>query len=239
VNAPLFATDFVVFGTSHLVAIALTLVVAAALPVIVKRAESDGVVRATTWTLAAALVANDVFRCGYIVTFRGWDTFVELYLPLHFCGLATYLTAFTLVVRRQIPYEVAYYWGLSGAALAILTPAIEEGYPSFEFFTFFVGHGGIVVGVCFATFALGMRPRFIGVWITVIVSVGVSIFIGTINQLLGSNYMFTHEAPKSASPLFFLAWPWYIPFIALVAIVLFHLLWLPWGIGRRIRGEKS
>jgi hypothetical integral membrane protein (TIGR02206 family) len=153
--------------------------------------------------------------------------------------LATYLTAFTLIARRQVPYEVAYYWGLSGAALAILTPAIQDGFPSFEFMTFFVGHSGIVVGVCFVTFALGLRPRFVGVWITVVVSICVSIVIGTINHLLGSNYMFTHEAPDSASPLFFLAWPWYIPFISLFAITLFNLLWIPWGIWQRIRGEKQ
>lgn len=237
-NALLFAADFVIFTPSHLVAIAVTIVLAAGLPVLAKRAGSERLLHATAWALAVALVANDVFRCGYIITFRGWDLFVELYLPLHFCGLATYLTAFTLIARRQVPYEVAYYWGMSGATLAILTPAIQESYPSFEFFTFFVGHSGIVIGVCFATFALGMRPRFVGVWITVVVSSCVSIVLGMINQLLGSNYMFTHEAPKSASPLFFLAWPWYIPFIASVAVALFHLLWLPWGIGWIFRRDK-
>jgi hypothetical integral membrane protein (TIGR02206 family) len=237
VITPSLAATFEVFGVSHLVALALTILLAVALPLVVKRAGWERLVVTTAGVIAAALLANEASRCIYIVTFRDWDTFVELYLPLHFCGLATYLTAFTLIARRQIPYEIAYYWGLSGAALAILTPAIEEGFPSFEFMTFFVGHSGIVVGVCFATFAIGMRPRFVGVWITVAVSVCVSIVIGMINQLLGSNYMFTHAAPVSASPLFFLSWPWYIPFIALVAITLFHLLWLPWGIWQRIRGD--
>jgi hypothetical integral membrane protein (TIGR02206 family) len=238
VSAPLFATKFEVFGLAHLVAILLTIVLAVALPIVGTRLRSERLLSATAWSLAVALLANDGFRCGYIITVRGWDTFVELYLPLHFCGLATYLTAFTLIARRQIPYEVAYYWGLSGAALAILTPAIDEGFPSFEFITFFVGHSGIVVGVCFATFAQGLRPRFVGVWITVLLSVCVSIAIGAINHLLGSNYMFVCAPPVSASPLFFLAWPWYMPFIALVAITLFHLLWLPWAIWQRIRRDE-
>jgi hypothetical integral membrane protein (TIGR02206 family) len=215
----------------------LTVVLAAALPIVVGRANSERLLSAVCWVFAAGLIANELFRCGYVVANKGWDTFVREYLPLHFCGLATYLTAIALVSRKQLVYEVAYFWGLAGAAMAMITPAIQEDFPSFQFITFFVGHGGIVVGVCFATFALGLRPRLFGLWITVALSICLACLVGAINYVLDSNYMFVCGPPVSASPLFFLPWPWYMPFISLVAIVLFLLLWLPWGVWQRPRGE--
>ena len=55
-----------------------------------------------------------------------------------------------------------------------------------------------------------------------------------VNWALGSNYMFLSRPPITQSPFFFAPWPWYIPILDGVALVLFYALLIPFKIGRRV-----
>ena len=56
----------------------------------------------------------------------------------------------------RILYTCAFFWGLGGATMAILTPDIS--YHDLDYIYFMIGHGMIVVGIMYATIALGNRP---------------------------------------------------------------------------------
>ncbi len=231
---------FQTFGTPHLFVIGLTL----ALPIVLSGLARRGAESRTAATigclLAAMLLVNEITAWGYRILQYGPVFFVQNHLPLHICGIANLATAATLVFRNRRTYEIAFFWGLVGSANAVITPgAIETGYPSWRFFQYFIAHSGIVVGVLYATWGLGMRPSFGGL-LRAFVSLNVfAVAVGGFNLLLGSNYMYLSEPPSgTVSPFFFAPWPWYIPILDVVALALFFVVYLPFYASRRY-GTRS
>lgn len=221
------AGAFEQFGPAHLSVIGITLFLCVFLPVLVRKRKSQRLAKGICWILAGILVVSEAGRAVYFLTREGWDVFVAEGLPLHACGMAIYITAIMLLTKQQLLYEIAYFWGMAGTVQALLTPVVEVGFPSWRFVLFFLGHCSIIVSVVFATFGLGLRPRWKGLWITYSLSWCVAGLIGLVNIPLGTNYMYLREPPAGKSPFYFLPWPWYIPFLGVVALVLFVLLWLP------------
>lgn len=228
--------QFQPYGLPHLTAIVITTLVCVALVMIPRRFPSPKINRALAVLIAAELlIVEFAFYVG-AVRLIGWDDFVRYALPLHFCGMSIYLTAAALLSRSQWIYELAYFWGLAGALPAILLPALLEPFPSGLFFYFFLAHGGILAGVVFATFGLGLRPRWRGVWISFLITLGFALLVGALNFILESNYMFLREKPAGLSEVaFFLDWPWYIAFYTPVTLLVMLLLWLPFGLMEKRR----
>jgi len=208
-DSPL-AAAFTMFGPSHLVVIALTVLVPAGLIVAARRFDSPAVTRAICWTLAAVLLANEVVYYAENLRARPLLGFVQESLPLHICGIALYMTVVALITRRQIIFEMACFWGLVGTPQAILTPSQGFAFPEYWFWQFFICHCGIVVGVVFAIGGLGLRPRPRSAWRVFIITNGWLAVIAVFDWLVGANYWYLVEAPKADSPLLFLPWPWYI-----------------------------
>jgi len=202
---------------------------------LVRRGKSVSLTRAICWTLAGVLVANELVF--YVVCLRddGVAEFVRTDLPVHLCGVGVFLTAWALLRRRQLVYELAYFWGLAGTLQGVLTPDIAKGFPSYEFFQFFITHCGIVVGVLVATVGLGMRPCPGSVPKVFALTAVYATLVAALNWLVGANYMFLCAPPAGDSPFFFLAWPWYVAFLALVGLVFYTALYLPFYLGDRLR----
>lgn len=204
------AAAFKLFGISHLIVLALTLLLPALLIIAARKADSPRFTQALCWTMAAVLLANEA---GYYV--RGlrdktWIGFVQSSLPLHLCGIGLYMTVLTLVTRRQIIFEMACFWGLIGTTQAILTPTLEFDFPDYWFWQFFICHSGILVGVVFVVGALKMRPRRGSMWRVLAITTVCLILIGAFDFLTGANYMYLREVPQVNSPLVAWGWPWHI-----------------------------
>lgn len=223
----LTASQFQPFGAEHWTVLGITVALSALLPMTVRRFPSDQLKRAICVTIAALLVILETFNYVYTITQDGWTLFVNEELPLHACGVSLYLTAYMLITRRQAVFEIVYFWSFAGTTQALLTPIAQDGFPAWHCFHFFTSHGLVIVAVSFATFGLRMRPRLKGVWIAYLFSWILVFMVGACNWLLGTNYMYLCERPTGQTPFYFLPWPWYIPFLGLVAIIFFLLLWLP------------
>lgn len=228
-NSRFIASQFEPFGSDHLVVIALTVCLSVVLSLLVRNPSSPRLKRIVCISIAVLLIATEWFNYGYVLTQDGWAAFVAESLPLHACGVTLYLTAYTLITKRQLTFEIIYFWGFAGTTQAILTPIAQDGFPAWFSFHFFLTHGGTLVGVSVATFGLRMRPRFKGVWITYAFSWGLLLVVGGLNWLLDTNYMFLCTPPTGNTPFYFLPWPWYILFLGLLALVMFLLLWLPFA----------
>ena len=233
-------SEFQTFGTPHLVVMGLTLALPMVLSGLAGRAGDGRTAKSIGYLLAAMLLVNEVTAGGYRLLQFGPDYFVRNYLPLHICGIANLVTAATLVFRNRHTYEIAYFWGLVGSANAVITPgAIETGFPSWRFFQYFIAHSGIVVGVLYATWGLGMRPTLGGLFRAFIILNVFAVAVGIVNLLLGSNYMYLSKPPwGTVSPFFFAPWPWYIPFLDAGALGMFFVVYLPIYVFRR-RGSQA
>ncbi|MCK4602219.1 MAG: TIGR02206 family membrane protein [Phycisphaerae bacterium] len=231
--------SFETFGPPHVAVMALTAAAAAGLPVWARRARSAKLTRGICWAIAVVLLANEFVSYGCGLAAGPAADFIRNSLPLHICTTAAFLVAYTLWKRNQYVYEIAYFWALAGTLNAIITPNLSAGFPSYWFFEFFITHCGIVVGVLFATFGLGMRPaRGAVLRVFVVTNLYMAVVAGA-NWSLGANYMFLREPPAGASPFFFLPWPWYILFLEAVGLAFALLLYMPFAISNRFRRHCS
>jgi hypothetical integral membrane protein (TIGR02206 family) len=219
---------FVLFGPAHMVVLALTVLVPAGLILWTRRA-GPGVGRAIRWTIAVILVGNEIAYEIYGLSTHGWREFLSNYLPLHLCGVAVFLVAWTMIRPHQRAFELAYFWGLAGTLQAIITPELQFGFPHYRFIEFFLNHGLIVAGVFYAVLAMNLRPSPGAVWRTFWLTNACAAIAALVDWSIGgsANYMYMCRPPAADSPFFFLPWPWYILFMELVGLVLITALYLP------------
>lgn len=173
----------------------------------------------------------------YGIAFGYW-TYKES-LPFHLCGIAGALAILLMFRPRQWTYELTWYWGIPGAANALLTPVLNWGDSLYLRVDFYVGHGIIVLIALWATIVLGMRPRKGSWWRVFLLTQLFLPVIGGINWLLDANYMYLCDPPKIDSPLIIGEFPYHLIGYEVAALGFFLLLYLPFvGRGRAETAEN-
>ncbi len=180
--------------------------------------------------MAAALIVNEAAWHIWNLATGQWT--IQTMLPLHLCSVFVYLSAYMLIKRNYRIYEFAYFLGIGGAAQAILTPDLGlYAFPHFRYFQTFISHGLIVSAPIYMTLVEGFRPTWRSYGRVLLWSNAYMLFVGTVNALIGSNYMFIAHKPVTASLIDMLGpWPWYILSLEAIGFALFLLLYLPFAI---------
>ncbi len=224
------------FALPHATVIVLMLLLPAILAVLARRHEAVSL--ATRIALTAILLANKLFALylATVVEAMEWRHI----LPLHVCDLATAWVILALWSRKQIWMDLAYFWGLAGTLQGVLTPDLPFDYPHERWFSFFVSHAGIIVGVLYLVWGERRRVYLRSIWVAwrwiIIYAVGV---IG-INALLGTNYGYLCGPPKEPSLIDYLGpWPWYIGSLVILAVVKFYIYYSPFWLMDRWRNRRN
>jgi hypothetical integral membrane protein (TIGR02206 family) len=216
---------FQLFGTAHLLALSVIAALALGLPLLLRR-RAPGMVTSVAWLLGALLLAQEVAQAAWL--WRSLGLSLHL-LPLDLCTLSVFLTAWVLIARSPRIYEVVYFWGLGGTTQALVTPELSHGFPSAAFLFFFAGHGLVVIGVVYATFALRLRPYPRSILRVAAMTLALAAAVFLLNLLLGTNFMYLMAKPMQPSLLdWFGPWPWYLAGLFLTALLTFAVLYLPW-----------
>lgn len=152
-------------------------------------------------------------------------------LPLFLCSfLALIIPVFTYY-RKYWMYEILLFWIIAGTSQGVFTPDIAEGYPSLDYFRYWIVHLGLLTIIFYATFVLRMRPKFKSIFKSFLALQVYMIVLMGINYLLKSNYSYLNRKPKSASVLDYLGdWPYYLLVVEAILIPLFLLIYLPFYI---------
>ena len=220
----MFPVQFQRFGPSHLTVLALTLVVLVVMTLTRKR-----------WAerlLAGALLATwPVSVLGHLAAN---DLAVGNGLPLHLCDVAAAAGAVALLWKRPLACEMVYFFGMAGTLQGLITPNLQDPFPSLRFFSFFLTHSSVVIAALYVVLGMRLVPRswaaarMMG-WI-----LSYALAVGLINAMLGTNYGFLCEKPQSASLMNSLGpWPWYIVGMIGLATTFFAILDLPFIRSRR------
>lgn len=159
---------------------------------------------------------------------------VELTLPLQLCDLSVFLSIAVLVTKRQLFFELMYYWGMGGVTQALLTPDIGNfTFPHFVFYQYFLSHCVILLVCIYMIGVEKFRPSPRSVLRTFLITNLYAILMLPVNQLANGNYLFLSRKPAGGSLLDLLGpWPWYMLSLEAVALLLFTLLYLPFIPGR-------
>ena len=230
---------FQAYGVAHLAVIFLTVALPFGLAAVVRRAKSSRVERVIIAALSVLLFLN---YAAYLifVRYRGGIVSWQQMLPLQLCdwGMVVVIVAMWSGSHRW--FEVAYFWGIGGTLQAVLTPNLRFGFPDFRFFSFFISHAGIIIGVIFLMLTRRYRPRPMSILRVFAWSEFYFVVTFIADELTGYNYGFLLHKPEAFSILSFLSdWrPLYLVQMHFVALLFFVVLYAPFAIVDLVRRRK-
>jgi hypothetical integral membrane protein (TIGR02206 family) len=216
-------SNFRLFGAEHLAILAMVPIAAALLAAVQRRFPSWS--KAIRVSLAMLLL---VCTAAYYGSFAvAGERLFPNHVPLELCDASLWLVIASLLTLKPGIYDVAYYWAIAGASMALLTPNLTE--PStFIAVQFFVDHGLIVAAVLYLALTGEARPRVGSIGRAMVALNLYAAAVGVFDFLFKTDYMFLRAKPQAASLLDVLGpWPWYIVVCEGVAFGLFLLLYLP------------
>ncbi|MES2737098.1 MAG: TIGR02206 family membrane protein [Verrucomicrobiota bacterium] len=161
-------------------------------------------------------------------------------LPLHLCDVAGISGGIALLTRNRLAAEIVYFFGLAGTLQGLITPNLDQDYPAFRFYAFFVLHGGVVVAALHVVTSLGCPPREGSVPRMVGLTLLYALVVGLVNAVTKANFAFLCEKPAQASLMNVLGpWPWYIGSLVLLCAVFYSVLYAPFFVARQLRARKT
>ncbi len=217
------ATDFHLFGLPHLLILAAVPGTAAVLRYAGRCAPAF--LRPARFALGSFLAANELVWYGYRLYHEGFR-FPEG-LPLQLCDLALWLTVIAALTLKPWVVEVAYFAGVGGSTMALITPDLWAPLASYPSIYFFLSHGFVVITLL--TLIWGrlawLRPGC--VWRVFGLLNAYAAAVAIFNAVFKTNYMYLCRKPASASVLdYFGPWPAYVAVGEVLAVAVFWLLWL-------------
>ena len=231
----MFGTPFELFGTVHLITIAVVILTSILLPKFYKN-KSDYQISMMKKIIAGVIVAHVIispYKDLYLLA-NPYDW--RETIPLHMCDLSEIFLVWFLLGGPRILYICAFFWGLGGATMAILTPDIS--HHDLDYIFFMVGHGMIVVGIMYATVTLGNRPYAKDiVTVSLITALVLLPIVYGINLLLGepANFWYLMTKPAGASLMdMFPEPPYHLIVTTPIAIAVFYLIYLPYFLKDRM-----
>jgi hypothetical integral membrane protein (TIGR02206 family) len=222
------------YGIHHLSALLLTAALGAALAAAARASHDTRTRLRIRVGLAVSLAALDLAFLWFAVA-EGRLSWWE-FLPLQLCDLAVFLAIYALLFLSPLAYELVYFWGGAGTLIALLTPDLRSGFPSWDFFFFFALHGAVVAAVIVLTAGFGLRPRRGAPWRVLAITNAYALVVGLVNFATGANFLYLREKPAAGSLLDWLGpWPVYILAAEVVALLFFLALDAPF----RLRYSSS
>lgn len=226
-------SELALFGKTHLMILATVGSTAAVVAGVCRLRPEAG--RTFARAFGLLLAANEIGWYVYRLRTEGFR-FPEG-LPLNLCDLALWLTVAAALSRSAALFEVAYFTGLGGSSMALLTPDLWAPLLSYPTIYFFLAHGGVVVTLLVLLWTGQCRPRPGCQWRVFALLNAYVVVIAAFNAFFGVNYVYLCRKPANASLLDYLGpWPWYILAAEGIALLLFWLLALPFG--ERPGGEQ-
>ncbi|MGP8245070.1 MAG: TIGR02206 family membrane protein [Bryobacteraceae bacterium] len=211
------------FGPLHISLLVAIASVAAALPFLCRRGWAP--LRGARLTIGWALAVNELIWWVYRYSHEGIRA---ANLPLQLCDLTVWLAVTSCLTLAPTVVEFAYFAGIAGAGMALLTPDLWSPWPSYPAIYFFLAHGGIVIAVALVVFGGCARFRPGAVWRSFGLLLCYAALVGAVDAALGADYMFLCRKPDQPSLLDWMGpWPWYLAGGAAVTLAFFWLLWLP------------
>ena len=222
--------EFHAYGTAHLSVIFLTVALPFVLAAIVRRTRSQRTESAIVVTLSVLLILN--YAVYMTMAHRLGAVSWQQMLPLQLCDWGMVVVIVAMWTGSQRWFEVAYFWGIGGTLQAVLTPNLHFGFPDFRFFSFFISHCGIIVGVVFLMLTRRYRPYPMS--IVRVFAWSELYFVITLiaDRYSGYNYGFLLHKPEAFSILSFLSdsRPLYLVEMQGVALLFFLGLYAPFAI---------
>ena len=225
-TAPLVAR-FEAFTTEHLALVAGFLLLCAAL-VVLGRAHR-GTPEEVRFRRGFALLIPCFTVPMQVLQLLPGDYDLGTSLPLQLCDFAWVAAIVALWTRHWAATALVYFWGLTLTVQGIITPSLEQAFPSPRYFMFWGMHFFTVWAAVYLVFGLRVRLDWRSFRFAVAATVLWAASVMTFNAFTGTNYGYLNRKPSVASLLdFFGPWPWYVVVEVVVVTAVWALMTWPW-----------
>lgn len=152
-------------------------------------------------------------------------------LPLNPCNWLAFVALAYSYTRKVWMWHVLYFFVWVFTFNAVITPALNEGFPHYNYCKFWISHTGLVMFVIHLL-VLGM-PRIMFKdllksygYLQIFTLIAISVNYLVVSTGREANYFFLMHKPETASILDILGpWPWYIIQGDVIAFGLFGVAW--------------
>ena len=182
------------------------------------------------YTIIALILVNqsmDLYFEGYLG--GRW----KLGLPLHLCDFSSFSIAIYLITKQRAFFLFAFFFGIAGGGMSILTPDVLFGFPDIFYIQNQIGHMMIILGVSYGMILDHQRPHLGDVHRVLIFTSLLLIVMYGVNYLLGhpANYWFLIEKPIGDNLMSLMRpEPFHIIDLYFVAVLACYLLYVPFYI---------
>ncbi len=220
-HVPEFIAPFSPFWWECILAVTLIIIILVRLPLHWKNLKR----RNYDLFIACILLLNTVAENWYNYSIGYWT--LQQNLPIHLCSITNILCIVLLFNYKQWIAELVYYWGLAGGIQSLLTPEFTIGMRGYNFYSYFINHGGLILVVAYIIVHYEFTPRPKSwLWTLAYLQI-VVIIVGLINHFVDANYMYLSNKPEVENPFVIGEWPYYILILELVALLHFIIFYLP------------
>ena len=145
--------EFTPLSFSHLIIATITIALIVFLPYFYIH-KPDRSKKTLIITLILLMIINHIMDFYY----EGYLNDIKLGLPLHLCDFSSASVMLYFLTKKREFFLFAFFAGISGAGMAILTPDTQYGFPNIHYIRHMIGHAMILLGVSYAIIIDNQRP---------------------------------------------------------------------------------
>lgn len=223
--------NFEVYSSEHIVSLLITFLLGIVLIWISKRHLTDRQQVLLITSIAVIVWLSQMAKVAIRIQLGVFD--IKQDLPLQLCNMMPFFVPFILYSKNRKWWAVLFFWIMAGTFQALITPTLKDSFPHYEFWRYFIVHGGLVFCMLYCVFVFGFRLTWRDALRAGILLNILAFFMYHISCLVDGNYMYLRAKPDGDTIYNLLGpWPWYILSLELVLLVLFSIILLPfylWG----------
>ena len=219
---------FQLFSLNHIITILAVVSSSILFPLFCNVAFNSNININISYFIGFILIAHELIKPFYRYEFYN-DPFIEI-LPLHMCHLAAISMGLFLFTKKNIFFEIGYFWGMTGNIMAILTPDLNFFF-DWRFFTYYFGHNMLLLSIIFTLVCLRNNIDFKSIVRVSLITLTFLPLIYFLNTILGdgANYWYLSVIPESTSILSLLPNPpLHIIILIPIGIVLMIIVYAPY-----------
>ena len=169
---------------------------------------------------------------------------IQTDLPLQLCHFAYWFSVICLIYQfynwnnKRFYFNCAYFLGFSGALQGIITVDLTGIYTLADMLALHLQHSFIIMNVLWLIFAYGLKFDYKGTIQAFLFVNFLVLFVGTINYLLDSNYMFLCTPPEVDNPLLIGEWPYYLLILEIIFFIYGYILTMPFLVIKYLNKNK-
>ena len=161
-------------------------------------------------------------------------------LPLQLCDLAVWIAPFALLTQNRTLRALLFFWGLGLSTQAFVSPIVDGGPGTVEFWLFWIGHTQIIGSAAYDTAVLGFRPKARDFIIVSGISIATTIAMLGFNMATGTNYWYVgNSSPDKPTIVDLLGpWPLRVVWMMLLGLGVMAALWGLFAAGGRVSSRN-